>query len=99
MRIELEVSQRQAAAVLFLAAVAFIAGTMYGSGLQKKQMQEAGWIGPDDWACLNFKGGPDSNGIVRLFNDSMSFEQCGLSDDHRVIANSVYERPAAGDDG
>lgn len=96
MKIDVEITQRQAATVLFLAAIAFIVGVMYGADLQKEQMQEAGWIGPDDWSCLTVNGGPGSDGLVRLFNDSMSFDQCGLSGDHRVIANSVYERSAKG---
>lgn len=96
MRIDFEITQWQATAVLVLLCIVFLMGAMYAASKQKTQMQKAGWVGPDDWSCLKFKGGPDSDGIVHLFNDSMGFEQCGLSDNHRIIANSVYERSATG---
>lgn len=67
-KIECEVTQRQAMAVFLIAAVAFIAGTIYGASLQKQEMQGAGWIGPNDWSCHIVTGGPDSDDIVRLFN-------------------------------
>ena len=99
MKIEFEVTNRQAAVVAIIAVATFLTGSMQGADWQKDQMQEAGWIGPDDWSCHTVRGGPDSDGMVRLFNDSMSFEQCGLSTDHRVIAHSAFERSATGGTG
>ena len=99
MRIEFEVTRRQAWTVFALSLIVFITGVMYGAWLEKQKMQEAGWIGPDDWSCHTVRGGPGSDGLVWLFNDSMSFEQCGLSTNHRVIAHSAFERSATGGTG